>query len=127
MSSSYLSRLARQSATDIQATSGDVANAQAVATLAGVAGKTTYITGFTITGSGATSGLAVVVTVTGLATPFNFIYCAAAGVLVMNTPLVVNFPAPVPASAVNTAVVVTCPALGTGNAHNIVNAFGYQK
>jgi hypothetical protein len=119
--------LARQSVTDIQATSGDVANAQAVATLAAAAGKTTYITGLSITGSGATAGLAVVVTVTGLATPFSFIYCAAVGALVANTPLNIVFPTPIPASAVNTAIVVTCPALGTGGAHNIVTAYGYQK
>lgn len=132
-STGYLARIARQipqseALAQVVATSGDVANASAVATLAGAAGKTTYITGFIITGSGATAGLPVVVTVAGLlGGTVSFIYTAAAGVLVGNTPLNVIFPVPVPASTTNTAIVVTCPALGTGAAHNIVTAFGYQK
>lgn len=128
----YLARIARQMLTSeglggITATSGDIANNTAAATLAGVANKTTWLTGFIITGSGATAGLAVVVAVTGLATPISFIYCAAAGVAVANTPLVFFPQQPLPASAVNTAIVVTCPALGSGAAHNIVTAFGFQR
>jgi hypothetical protein len=110
----------------VNATSGDVANATATATLAAVAGRTAYISGFEITGSGATAAAAVKVDVTGLAGgTISFIYCAAAGVAVANVPLIVAFPSPLPASAVAQAIAVVCPALGTGAAHNIVTAHGF--
>lgn len=114
-------------ATPLTASSGNVANASAVATLAGTANKTTYISGFQITGSGATVGLPVTVTVTGLISGTNsYTYSAVAGVLLENQALLVTFNPPIPASAQNTAIVVTCPALGTGNTNNVVNAQGYQ-
>src|SRR5260370_37907131 len=53
-------------ATPIAASSGNVANAVATATLASAANVTTYITGFEVTGAGATAGLAVTVTITGV-------------------------------------------------------------
>lgn len=108
--------------------SADVANNTAAAALPATANKTNYLTGFIINGSGATAALAVVVTVTGLAVgSLNFIYCAAAGVTVMNTPLVINFDKPLPASAVNTAITVSCPALGSGAAHNVATVIGFQR
>lgn len=114
-------------ATPITATSGNVANATATATLAGTSGKTTYITGFQVTGSGATLGLPVIVTVTNLVSGTNsYIYSAVAGVLLENSELVITFNPAVPASAANTSIVVSCPALGMGNTNNVVNAQGYQ-
>lgn len=132
-SSSYLSRIARQMLTSeasapMLVQSADVANNTAAAALAAVVGKTNYMTGFMINGSGATAALTVVVTVTGLAVgSLNFIYCAAAGVAVMNTPLIINFDKPLPASAPNTAITVSCPALGTGAAHNVATIIGFQR
>lgn len=109
------------------ASSGNTANAVATATLAGVATKTTYITGFTVSGAGATAGLPVIVTVTGvIGGTMSFIYVFEAGALVGNKPLVVSFETPVPASAVNTAIAVSCPAGGAGNTNNAVVATGYQ-
>lgn len=114
-------------ATAINAASGNVANANAVATLAAVAGKTTYITGFEVTGAGATAGLPVIVTVVGtITTTLSFIAVAAVGALVANTPVIVEFPVPIPASATNTTIVVTLPALGLGNTHAAVVAHGFQ-
>lgn len=108
--------------------SGNVAAAIATATLASVAGKTTYITGFTVVGAGATAGLPVLVTVTGLLDgTLTYVYVAAVGALVANTPLNVTFPVPIPASAANTEIVVTCPSLGAGNTHNAVVATGYHR
>ena len=53
--------------TAVAASSGDVANASAVATLAAPgAGLTNYVTGFTITFSGATAASVVLATLTGL-------------------------------------------------------------
>lgn len=115
------------SATAITAASGNVANASAAATLAGVASKTTYITGFECTGSGSTAGSVVSVTVTGTVTgTLTYTFAAPTGVLSSGTPLIVSFPAPIPASAANTAIVVTLPALGTGNTNATTVAHGYQ-
>lgn len=112
----------------VRGASGNVANAIAAATLAAAVGKTTYITGFTVTGAGATAGLPVLVTVTGtLGGTHTHVYAAVAGALLANTPLIVRFTMPIPASDVNTAIVVTVPALGTGNTHSTVVATGYQR
>ena len=114
-------------ATALTASSGNVAAATAVATLAAAAGKTTYITGFAITGSGATAGLPVSVTVTGIITgTLTYTYAATAGAAVANTPLIVNFPVPIPGNAINTAIVVSCPTLGAGNTNNSAVAYGFQ-
>lgn len=114
-------------ATPITGSSGNVANAVATATLAAVAGKTTYITGFEVTGAGATAGLPVSATVTGVVTgTLTYTAVAAAGALVANTPLLVAFPVAIPASAVNAAIAVTVPAFGLGNTHSTVVAHGYQ-
>lgn len=114
-------------AVPLTAASGSVAAAVATATLAAAAAAKTWITGFEVTGAGATAGLAVLVTVTGVVTgTLTYVYCAAAGVLVANTPLIVQFSRAIPSSAVNTAIAVSCPSLGTGNTNNSVVAHGYQ-
>ncbi len=113
-------------ATTVIGSSGNVANASAVATLAGTAGKTTYITGFQLTASGSTLGLDVTATITGLTTTMSFTFTFPAGVLVPAQPVVVTFPQPIPASAVNTAIVVTLPAGGGGNTNATANAQGFQ-
>lgn len=113
--------------TQLSAASGNVANASAVATLAGAAGVTTYITGFVITAAGATAASVVNATVVGLVggtQTYTFVF--PAGATVAATPLVVQFPKPVPASAVNTAIVVTLPAGGAGNTNAAVNATGFR-
>lgn len=107
--------------------SGNVANANAVATLTPSATTTAYISGFEVTGSGATAGLPVTVTVAGLlGGTRSFTYTFAAGALVGNQPLIVPFFPPLPASAVNTPIVVTCPASGAGGTNNTAVAHGYQ-
>lgn len=112
----------------LNATSGNVANASAVATLAAVANKTNYVTGFDITGTGATVGLAVTATLAGLAgATLNYTVAAAVGALVSNSPMTVTFSPPLPASAVGVAVTLTLPALGAGNTNACVNLRGYAK
>lgn len=114
-------------ATALSASSGNVANASAAATLAGAASKTTYITGFAVTAGGATAAALVDVTVTGLiGGTATFTFAAPAGATLGATPLVVTFPRPVPASAANTGIVVTLPALGAGNTKATANAFGFR-
>lgn len=106
--------------------SGNVAAAVAAATLTGAVGKTTYITGFSVTGAGATVGAVVNVTVTGLlGGTATYTYAAATGATVGNTPLVMNFVPPMPSSATNTNIVVSCPSLGAGNLNNTTVVTGY--
>jgi hypothetical protein len=113
-------------ATPVTATSGNVANAVATATIPAVAGKTAYISGFTISGAGATAAAIVNPTVTGVISGTKtYTYGAVAGVAAMNAPLDVQFCPPIPASAVNQAIAVACPALGAGNTNNTVNAYGF--
>lgn len=112
--------------TPLIAGSGNVANASAAATLTPTATTTAYISGFEVTGSGATAALPVTVTVAGLlGGTRSYTYNFAAGVLVGNTPLIVAYDPPLPASAINTAIVVTCPASGTGGTNNTVVAHGF--
>ena len=109
------------------ASSGNVANATATATLVGSVGKTAYIQGFIVSGSGSILAIPVTVTVTGIISgTLHFTYCASAGVLVGNNPLIINFSgAPISASAQNTSITVSCPALGLGNTNNTVVAYGF--
>lgn len=115
-------------ATPIIAKSGNVANASAAATLTGTATTTVYITGFTVSGAGATVALPVTVTVAGLlGGTIQYSYAFVAGALLSNQVLNVQFNPPLPASAVNTAIVVTCPASGTGGTNNTVVATGFYQ
>lgn len=110
----------------LSAGSANVANASGVATLTGTATTTVYISGFQVTGTGATAGSAATVTVAGLrGGTRSFTYAFATGAVIANTPLNVRFSPPIPASAVNTPIVVTCPASGTGGTNNTVNAQGF--
>ena len=112
----------------ITAASGNVAAGVATATLAASGSKLTYITGFEITSDGATVGVCVNPTVTGVVTgTLTFTYCAPAGALLAANPLIVEFPQPIPSSAVNTAVAVSLPSLGTGSTNATVTAHGYQE
>lgn len=111
----------------ITATSGNQANAVATATLAAAAGKTTYITGFEVTGTGATGVLIVIATVTNTVSgTMSYTYVFVAGVTTANTPLSIQFTKAIPANAPNTTIVVSCPASGLGGTNNVVNAHGYQ-
>lgn len=113
-------------ATPVTAHSGNVANAVATATIPAIAGKTAYISGFTISGLGATAALGVNPTITGVISGTKtYAYAAVAGAGLVNQVLDVQFCPPIPASAVNTAIAVSCPALGAGNLFNTVNAYGF--
>lgn len=112
--------------TPLIAGSGNIANNTAAATLTGTSTTKVYISGFEVTGSGATAGLPVTVTVAGLlGGTRSYTYTFAVGVLVGNAPLIVTYDPPLPASAVNTAIVVTCPASGSGGTNNTVVAHGF--
>jgi hypothetical protein len=96
-------------------------------TLAGVTGKTTYITGFVVSGGGATGASIISVTLTGTITgTMNFSLPIPAGATAAVTPLVVVFNTPIPASATNTAIVLNVPSFGSGNTAASACAYGFQ-
>lgn len=112
--------------TPAHAASGNVANATAAATLAAIPGKTAYCTGFEITGGGATAAALVTATLAGiLGGTATYIFGAPAGATVQATPLCVKLQVPIPASALNTAITLSLPALGAGNTNAAVTIHGF--
>lgn len=111
---------------DVDATQTGAAAAIS-AVLPGVAGSTTYLTGFEVTGTGATAASVIVVTVTGiLGGTKSYIIAIPAGVTTPITPLQVEFSRPIPASGPNQAITVSVPSFGAGNTNEAVTAHGYQ-
>lgn len=93
------------------------------ATLAAVANKVTFICGFVITGGGTTSALVQNATVAGTVSgTMNFTYVDVSSGQGL---LGIAFPQCIPGSAVNTAIVVTAPAGGTGTV-KAVSVWGFQ-
>jgi multisubunit Na+/H+ antiporter MnhC subunit len=112
--------------TYIQASANGAATAL-TATLAGTAGKTTFISGFSVTGSGATGATSVIVTITGIGTTMSYIVTVPAGANANVAEMFIEFADPIPASAVNTAIVISVPSFGVGNLFAAVNAHGFQQ
>lgn len=114
-------------ATSLSSSSGNVAAAAAVGTLAGAAGQTTYMSGFIISGAGATAASVVTATVTGLAGgTMSITVPVPAGATLGITPIFVEFNPSLPASAANTSLVLTLPSLGAGNTNASVSIWGYR-
>lgn len=109
---------------DASSTGGAQANNAA---LPAAAGRTTYITGFEITGAGATAGQTITITVTGIlggTKTYKLVIPAGAGVAI--SPLIVEFARPIPAAAQNQAITVNVPSFGAGNTDAAVTAHGFQ-
>jgi hypothetical protein len=105
------------------ATSATPATVAAAATLPGVAGTTTYINGFICTSAIPGANVVPLVTVTGTTggtLSFQFPETTAFG-----GQLIIFFPNPIPASAPNTSIVVTVPALASSG-NSAVVAYGFQ-
>jgi hypothetical protein len=103
--------------------------AAVVATLPGVAGKTTYICGFSYQGSDATAAQNGILVISGtISGSLNYGYpTLALGATVPQPSLAGDEYIPcIPASAVNTSIVVTSPALGAGATVATVAAWGFQ-
>lgn len=113
-------------AVPVMSSSGVVANNPAFASLPAVAGKTTFITGFIVTGLGATAANTVDVQIAGPTQTLHFAFSFPAGATVPCTPLQVTFGKSIPAAAVNSSVVVSVPASGAGGTNCTATAWGYQ-
>lgn len=110
------------------ASSGNVANAVATATMPAQVGKLNLLNGVVISAGGATAAATVTCTITGLAGgTVSFTYGVPAGATVPAAPFDFSFTTPLPAAATNTAIAVSCPALGTGNARMTITAVGHFK
>lgn len=112
--------------TAVSAASGNVANAAAVATLPATAAVTNYVTGVRVSGLGATAGGGAGLTLSGIQGGSYIHYFnvpAGVGVAFMFD---LEFPYPIPASAVNTAIVATVGALGAGNTNCNVSISGFR-
>ena len=115
-------------ATAVGGTSGNVGAGAVVASLAANLTKTNYVTGFEVTGAGATGTSNIIITLTGLlGGTRSYILVIPAGVNAFVAPLIVAFPTPLPGSAVNTAITVTSPSFGAGNTHSCANIHGFVK
>jgi len=103
------------------------ANTVLTPTLPGVPGKITYITGLQITATGATASAATGASLAGVTGPTQtIIVTAPVGPTTAAPPIVINFNPPLPASAVNTPIILTVPALGAGNAACSASMQGFQ-
>lgn len=108
----------------LQAVSATAAgNTATSVSIPGVAGKTSYIRGFTVTTQPGTGGAAGTVTITGLSQNLSFQVGAPAN---SGVQLSVIFPFAIPAAAVASAVTVNVPALGANTGAVAVTAYGFQ-
>jgi len=109
----------------VSAQVGAAANNQ---TLPAVAGRRTYIAGFTVDGLGATGASIINVTITGvLGGTITYTLSIPAGVgAQLAAPLRIEFSRPIPASADGTAIVVNVPSFGAGNTQANASAHGFQ-
>lgn len=105
--------------------SGNKAAATASAAIPATASQFSYLNGFEITGAGATAASVVLATVTDGTWTLTYVVAVPAGVTAALTPVIVRFPTPLRSTAVNTAITVSCPSLGSGNTNACVNAEGY--
>jgi len=111
----------------ISAASGNVAAAAATATIAAIADRINFLTGFTITGAGATAASVIAVTVTGLkGGTLTYNMAIPAGATAEVTPLNVHFTRPLEASAANTAISVSAASFGAGNTNAAAVAHGFS-
>jgi hypothetical protein len=101
------------------------AAAEAVAALPAVASKRNYLSGFAISGGGATAASVVRATITGIGVTWGIDIGVPAGVDLAIAPIIISLPNPIPASAVNTAITLTVPSFGSGNTDVSVAIWGY--
>jgi hypothetical protein len=97
-------------------------------TVAALAGKTIYITGFEISGDGATGQSVIAVTLGfGGTTVANYSFNVVAGATSVNPPLAVEYTFPLVAPTVGTSCVLTVPSFGTGNTSASVTLHGFYE
>lgn len=108
---------------------GAVGAASAIApTLAALAAHTNFLSGFEITGGGATAGSVINATITGLlGGTLTYVIAVPTGATLGIQPLAVHFVPPLRASAVNTAIVLNVPSFGAGNTVSTGAIHGFNQ
>lgn len=120
---SELTSLVPATATVQNSSTTTAAGAQIVGTIPAVATKLGYLLGFDITLGPGTAGAVTAVTA-NLASVLSYtVATVAADVRIAS----IRFPVPIPATAVNTAITVTVPAVGGGSAVNAVTVYGFTN
>lgn len=96
--------------------SGTGAASAITLTVPAVPGQINQVSSFTVSGTGATAGSTIQITLAGVqGGTQTFDYVVPAGAAVAAPTLEVNFNPPLVASAANTAIVLTVPSFGAGN------------
>jgi hypothetical protein len=106
--------------------SGDIANGTATAVIPAAAGQSICLTGFEITGSGATSAKDVVATITSYNKPLTYAIHVPAGVNVGMTPFGVQF-YPAVLLPPSTSGILTVQPFGIGNKHASAVLHGFSS
>lgn len=108
-------------------TSTGAAAAQTI-TVAALAGKSIYVTGFEITGTGATGASNIVITLAfGGTTVANYNMEIVAGATTNQPVLFVEFTQPIVSPTVGTNCVLTVPSFGAGNTQASAVIHGYYQ
>lgn len=96
-----------------------------VAGLPIVAGKTAMLTGFDVTGAGATAASIIQIQLTNANLQPVYTLVIPAGALVSIIPLTVMFPRPIPPFNPNAAHNISVPSFGAGNLNASLNVYGF--
>lgn len=111
--------------TAVDASSANAAAANNVS-LPAVANQTNFVTGFEVTGAGATAASVIAVTLSGVVGgPLTYELAIPAGATVGVNPLIVEFPVPLPATGPNVAISLAVPSFGAGNTNAAAAIHGY--
>ena len=126
VSATQLTSLYTTATTPLTEASTVVGNSTATATLNAASGAYTYISGFQITGTGATVAATVTCTVTGVVNQMYYLYTVPTGASLAATPLIVTFSPPLQSTATNTAISVSCPSTGAAG-YISINSQGFRQ
>ena len=112
----------------VSATATSITAQALTVTIAAAGGQTmNYVCGFALTGGGATAAQLSLVTLTGVnGGTQNYTWGSVTGVALNSPPLIVTFTPCQPASAPNTALVLSVPTLGAGNVSVGATLWGYR-
>ena len=114
-------------ATSKSASSGNVANATAAASLGAVASRTNSCSSISLDIGGATAGSIVLATLTGvIGGPLTFPIAVPTGATLVQQ-FSRTFSPPLQATAANVAIALSCPAAGLGSTNAAANITGYDQ
>jgi hypothetical protein len=110
------------------AVASTVTPATVTASLPAISSGTNYLAGFSISGTGASVPVIVHATIAGLATNnWDVVISVPSGNLSAITPVIASLVNPIPASAPSTAITLTVPSFGTGNAGVSIAVWGFKS